>query len=116
VTHLGDERLERRADRRDPVDRKRAERRSVVRDVARDRLVPAGARPCCGGDDRVVVDLGLLGTRSRAGRDQAARALLAARRVVLPRELPGGLDRLRAARAEEDAVQVARRERRDLLG
>ena len=36
--------------------------------------------------------------------------------VVLPRELPGGLDRLRAARDEEDAVQVARRERRELRG
>ncbi len=40
--------------------------------------------------------------------------LLAARGVVLPRELPRRLDRLGAAGAEEDAVEVARRERRDL--
>ena len=42
--------------------------------------------------------------------------LLATRRVVLPRELPRRLDRLGAAGAEEDAVQVAGRERRDLRG
>ena len=40
--------------------------------------------------------------------------LLATRRVVLARELPGGLDGLGAAGAEEHAVQVAGRERRDL--
>ena len=40
--------------------------------------------------------------------------MLAAGRVVLARELPGRLDRLRAARDEEDAVQVARREARHL--
>ena len=40
----------------------------------------------------------------------------AVREVELARELPGGLDRLRAAGAEEDAVEVARRERRDLGG
>jgi hypothetical protein len=34
--------------------------------------------------------------------------------VVLARELPGRLDRLRAARAEEDAVEVARRDLRHL--
>ena len=36
------------------------------------------------------------------------------RREVLPRELPRRLDRLGAARDEEDAVEVAGRERRDL--
>ncbi len=41
-------------------------------------------------------------------------AALAARSVVLACELPGGLDRLRAARDEEDTVQVTRRERGDL--
>src|SRR3954467_184222 len=35
--------------------------------------------------------------------------------VVLARELPGGLDSLRAARDEEDAVQVAGCELRDLV-
>ena len=39
VPHLGDERLERRPDRGDAVDRERAERRPVVGDVAGDRLV-----------------------------------------------------------------------------
>ncbi len=37
------------------------------------------------------------------------------RDVVLARELPRRLDSLRAARAEEDAVEVARRERRHLV-
>ena len=41
-------------------------------------------------------------------------AALAASRVVLACKLPGRLDRLGAAGAEEDAVQVARRERGDL--
>src|SRR4029079_2150517 len=44
-----------------------------------------------------------------------ARALRAARLVVLARELPCRLDGLRAAGDEEDAVQVARRERGDLV-
>ncbi len=80
VEDVGDERLERVAERGDPVDRERAHRRAVVGRLARDRLP----------------------------------APLAAGRVVLTRELPGRLDRLGAARAEEDAVQVARRERRHL--
>jgi hypothetical protein len=42
-------------------------------------------------------------------------AALAAELVVLPRELPGRLDRLGAPRDEEDAVQIARREARDLV-
>ena len=41
---------------------------------------------------------------------------LAARRVVLARELPRRLHRFGAAGAEEDAVQISRRERRDLRG
>ena len=39
VPNLGEKRLERRAERRDAVDRERAQRRPVVRDVASDRLV-----------------------------------------------------------------------------
>ena len=42
-------------------------------------------------------------------------AALAARLVVLARELPRRLDRLGAAGDEEDAVEVAGRERRDLV-
>ena len=113
VANLGDERLERRAQRRDAVDRQRAHGRAVVRDVARDRLVPARRRRSTR-DDRIVVDLGLLCTGASAGRDETAQALLPARLVVLARELPRRLDRLGAAGAEEDAVQVAGRERRDL--
>src|SRR5262249_10624315 len=45
---------------------------------------------------------------------QPRDALLPGRDVVLARELPGGLDRLGPARAEEDAVQITGRERRDL--
>ena len=43
-------------------------------------------------------------------------AALAARGVVLARELPGRLDRLGASRAEEDAVEVAGSDRGDLGG
>ena len=42
------------------------------------------------------------------------RLVVSTRGVVLARELPRGLDGLGAAGAEEDAVQVARRERRHL--
>ena len=80
VGHAGDERLERVAQGRDPVDRERAHGRPVVGDLAGDRLPAA----------------------------------LAAGTVELPRELPGRLDRLGAAGDEEDAVQVAGRERGDL--
>ena len=76
VDHVRDERLERRAQRGDPVDRERAHRRAVVRGAARDRLPPA----------------------------------LAVRHVVLARELPRGLDGLRAAGDEERAVDVLGRE------
>ena len=73
----------------------------MVRDVARDRLVA----PC-------GVAAATIASWSRSGsRRRAAEPLLAARGVVLPRELPGRLDRLRAARDEEDAVEVARSER-----
>ena len=41
VAHLGEQRLEWRADRRNAVDRERTHRRAVVGDVARDRLVAA---------------------------------------------------------------------------
>jgi hypothetical protein len=105
VLHLGHERLEGRLQRRDAVDRQRAHGGAVVRDLARDRLV---AVRLAAGRDRVVVAL------RRSGRDRAADVLRAARRVVLPRELPGGLDRLRPAGDEEGAVEVARRERREL--
>jgi len=70
VAHLGDKRLERRSERRDPVDRERSERRPVVGDVARDRLVPARTRPGCRRDDRVVVDHGLLGTGAGTRRHE----------------------------------------------
>src|SRR5438046_6125841 len=43
-------------------------------------------------------------------------AALALRLVELARELPGRLDRLRPARDEEDAVQVARGERSHFRG
>ena len=81
VHDVGHERLERRAQRGDAVDRERAHRRPVVRETARDRLPAA----------------------------------LAARLVVLARELPGRLHRLRAAGDEEHAVEVARRQLRDLV-
>ena len=84
VGDVGDERLERGAQCRDPVDGERAHRRAVVRDRPRDRLPPA-LRLLAGG-------------------------------VVLARELPRRLHRLRAARAEEDPVQVARRELGDGRG
>ena len=106
VPHLGNERLERRPERRDAVDREGAERGAVVGDVARDRLV--AARPLRRRDDRVVPPLGLV--------RGAAEPLLAARRVVLAGELPGRLDRLGAAGDEEHAVEVARGERRDFAG
>ncbi len=106
VTHLGDERLEHRPERGDAVDRERAHGRAVVGDMAGDRLVAVRRR---GGRRR----------RSRRGRARArplaARSRFSPRAsVVLPGQLPGGLDRLRPARDEEDAVQVARRERRHL--
>ena len=113
VAHLGDERLERRAQRRDAVDGQRAHRRPVVRDVSRDRLVPARRRDGRS-HDRVVIDLRLLRAGACARRDEPAEVLLAPRRVVLARELPGRLDRLGATGAEEDAIEVAGRERRDL--
>src|SRR6185503_9193379 len=73
---------------------------------ARDRLVAArGCRQVRG--DRIVVTLG-----RRAG--ERAQPLLPAREVVLARELPRRLDRLRAAGDEERAIQVAGGERRDL--
>ena len=78
VADLGDERLERRAQRPDAVDRQRAHGGAVVGDVAADGLP----------------------------------ALLAARRVVLAGELPGGLDGLGAAGDEEDAVEAFRGEAR----
>ena len=112
VPHLGDERLERIAERRDAVDRERAERRAVIREVPRDRLV-AARRPAHLGDDRVVAGLGLVA----ADRDgDRLEARLVTRDVVLARELPGRLDGLGAAGDEEDAVQVAGRERRELRG
>ena len=96
VPNLGDERLERSAQSRDAVDRERAHRRAVVRDVPRDRLV-APRRRGGGCDDHVVVDLGLLRTGTSAGSDVAAEVLVSTRGVVLARELPRGLDRLGAA-------------------
>ena len=81
VDRVGHERLERRAQRGDAVDRERAHRRPVVGGATRHGLPAA----------------------------------LAARLVVLARELPRGLDRLAAAGDEEAAVEIARRERRDLL-
>src|SRR5262249_40333461 len=60
--------------------------------------------------------LRLLGTRTRAGLDAAAPLPLSASEVVLARELPGRLDGLRAAADEEDTVEVAWRERRNLCG
>ena len=112
VPHLGDERLERTAERRDAVDRQRAERRAVIREVPCDRLVAAG-RPAHLGDDRVVTGL-RLGAAERDGDRLQAR--LVAGDVVLAGELPRRLHGLRAAGDEEDAVQVARRERRELGG
>ena len=101
VPHLGHERLERLLQRRDAVDRERSHRRPVVGDLARDRLVLARHRRA-----------GALVAPRLAGRN----LLAAAREVVLARELPRRLDRLRAAGDEEHAVQVAGRERRDLRG
>jgi hypothetical protein len=75
VDDVRDERLERGAQRRDAVDRKRAERRAVVGGTTGDSLPAA----------------------------------LAARRVVLPRELPGRLDCLRPTGDEERAIDVVRR-------
>ena len=108
VQDFGHQRLERLADGGDPVDRERAHRRAVVGDVARDRLP---SPPGTGRDGACLVD-----TRRRlAGRNECgARALLAARGVVLPCQLPRGLDGLGAAGDEEDTVEVARRDRRDL--
>ena len=62
------------------------------------------------------VDHGLLRSGTTAGSDVAAEVFVSTRGVVLARELPRRLDGLGAAGAEEDAVQVARRERRDLGG
>ncbi len=89
-----------------PGQRERAERRPVVGGLARDRLVAAGRRAEVR-DDRVVV---ALGRRAHV----LAQPLVAAHEVVLPRELPRGLDRLRAARDEEDPVEVPGGERGDL--
>ena len=115
VADLGDEGLERDADRRNAVERQRAERRAVVREVARDRLVAARSHPrrC---DDRVVVHLRLLRARTPTGGDDRAEVAVPMRDVVLPGELPCRLDRLGASRAEEDTVEIARRERRHLGG
>ena len=87
VPDLGDERLERRAQRLDPVDRERAERRAVVRDLR--------ARSPC--------------TSCRAARPSRAwkncrASFHAASTASEPPE------------HEEDAVEVAGRERRDLGG
>ena len=82
VDHVGDERLEGRAQRGDAVDRERAHRGAVVGEAAGDGLPAA----------------------------------LAAGGVVGAGELPRGLDGLGAAGDEEDAVQVARGERRELGG
>src|SRR5262249_33103510 len=54
--------------------------------------------------------------RLARARDRGADALLAARGVVLTRELPRGLDGLRAPGDEEQAVQPLRREGRDAGG
>ena len=99
VPHFGDERLEARAQRRDAVDRERAHGRPVVGDLARDRLVLAWERRP---DVLVVPDI------------VGVHPLATAGEVVLARELPRGLDRLRAAVDEEDAVQVAGRKRGEL--
>src|SRR6266511_3266983 len=82
VEDVGDERLVRRPERGDSVDRERPHRRPVVGDPPGDCLPAA----------------------------------LAADGVVLPCQLPGGLDRLGPAGDEEDAVQIARGERRHLGG
>ena len=105
VAYLGNERLEGRAEGGDAVDRECAERRPVVRDVPGDRLV---LRLHARGSDELVVS----GLRLRNGRVDRGRA---SRGIELPRELPRRLDRLRAARHEEHAVEVARRQRRHLL-
>src|SRR5438067_1121943 len=106
VAYLRHERLEGDAERGDAVDREGAEGRPVVGDLARDRLVAALGRSR---DALVVARLALCAAERR--RD----ALGAARLVVLARELPRRLDRLRPAGDEEDAVEVAGRERGDLL-
>ena len=107
VTHVDDvryERLERRAQRGDPVDGESPHRRPVVGDPARDRL------PAAVGGELLLDPLAGL-------HAEHLRPLpVAARRVVLACELPGGLDGLGAAVHEEDAVQVTRGERRDLGG
>jgi hypothetical protein len=103
VPDLGDERLERSAQRLDSVERESAEGRAVVGDLARDRLVLlARGRPAHLARDHLA----------RLDALHLLRAL--AHREVLPCELPRRLDRLGAAGAEEDAVEVARRERRNL--
>ena len=51
-----------------------------------------------------------------AARDHLAPRVLALREVVLARELPGRLDRLRAAGGEEEARQAGGREAEDALG
>ena len=81
VDGVGNERLERRLERRDAVNRERAHRRPVVGDPPRNGLPALAAPP-----------------------------------MVLTSELPGRLDCLRAAGAEEDAVQVAGRQFGDLRG
>ena len=73
----------------------------MVGDLARDRLVLAGRRRA----DALVAP-------RVVGRDPLA----AAREVVLPRELPRRLDRLRAAGDEEDAVEIAGRQGGELGG
>src|SRR4029079_2852431 len=90
-------------ERGDAVDRQGAHRRAVVRDPACDGLPAALAR------DPLLDAL----ARGHALRHLSPN-VVAPCRVVLTRELPGRLDRLGAARDEEDAVQVAWRDGCDL--
>ena len=103
VPHLGDERLERRAERLDAVDRQGPKGRTVVGDVAGDRLVLVARRG--------AADL----TRNHlAGLDAFHLLRAPTHREVLPRQLPRRLHRLGAARDEEDPIEVTRRQRRNL--
>ena len=98
VPHLGDERLERRAERLDAVDRQGPKGRAVVGDVAGDRLVLVARRR--------AADL----TRNHlAGLDAFHLLRAPTHREVLPRQLPRRLHRLGAARDEEDPIEVTRR-------
>ena len=105
VPHLGDERLERGAQCLDAVDGQGPEGRAVVRDVARDRLVLPALRWAADlpADHLPGLDTWHLGSSG-------------AYLEILARELPRRLDRFRAARDEENAVEVAGGERRDLRG